>query len=763
MQYLKYFNFFQMLNQSLRIKISVVLFGLLFIGFQNVNAQDKTFAGTGNLKYVDPLIGNVGQLLEPTRPTVQLPNQMIRMYPQRIDYMDDQISNFPLNVVSHRMGSVFSIKASNKPADLRNWRAKQTYDHDLEITRPWYYSTYLIDDDIKIEFAPGKKVGYYKFEFAENSPKSLLLGVYNNGASNYKFISDTEITGMETYHDNVKVYLYGVFSSGATLGTVASNQLVKDREVSGKSVRAWIKFSEQSGKNIEFKYAISYVSAAQARQNFDNELKNTNFDQLSAQGEKAWANVINQIKTIGGTESQKRSFYTALYRTYERMVDITEDGQYFSGYDNQVHKSTRPFYVDDWSWDTYLAHHPLRTILNPAMEEDMLSSYVQMYNQSGWVPTFPLLFGDNPCMNGFHSTITFLDAYRKGLKNFDVNKAYEGAFKNATEATMLPWKNGPKTALEDFYYAKGFFPALNKDEKETNPQVHSWEKRQAVAITLGHSYDDWALGEFAKELGKTDDFKRFNARGQNYKNLWDAKNQLFMPKNEKGDWIDIDPKFDGGMGGRDFYDENNGWSYVWQVQQDIPGLINLFGSKISFENKLDRLFRESLGRSKYEFQAKFPDATGLTGQYSMGNEPSFHIPYLYNYTDAPWKTQKRIRFLLDVWFKDNIFGIPGDEDGGGMTAFVVFSSMGFYPITPGLPIYTIGSPVFEDVTIDLPGGKKFRVIANKSSVVNKYIQSAKFDGKVLDTPFFTHQQLINGGKLELEMGPKPNKTWGLGK
>jgi predicted alpha-1,2-mannosidase len=222
---------------------------------------------------------------------------------------------------------------------------------------------------------------------------------------------------------------------------------------------------------------------------------------------------------------------------------------------------------------------------------------------------------------------------------------------------------------------------------------------------LGHSYDDWALGEFAKELGKTDDFKRFNARGQNYKNLWDAKNQLFMPKNEKGDWIDIDPKFDGGMGGRDFYDENNGWTYVWQVQQDIPGLINLFGSKISLENKLDRLFRESLGRSKYEFQAKFPDATGLTGQYSMGNEPSFHIPYLYNYTDAPWKTQKRIRFLLDVWFKDNIFGIPGDEDGGGMTAFVVFSSMGFYPITPGLPIYTIGSPVFEDVTIDLPGGK----------------------------------------------------------
>ncbi len=191
---------------------------------------------------------------------------------------------------------------------------------------------------------------------------------------------------------------------------------------------------------------------------------------------------------------------------------------------------------------------------------------------------------------------------------------------------------------------------------------------------------------------------------------------MFLPKDSKGAWIAIDPKFDGGMGGRDFYDENNGYTYKWQVQHDIPGLIGLMGGKKQFENNLDQLYREDLGRSKYEFWAKFPDATGLVGQYSMGNEPSFHIPYLYNFTDAPWKTQKHIRFLLDVWFKDNIFGIPGDEDGGGMTAFVVFSSMGFYPITPGQPEYTIGSPVFEKVSIALPNGKQFKVIANHSSV-----------------------------------------------
>jgi predicted alpha-1,2-mannosidase len=189
------------------------------------------------------------------------------------------------------------------------------------------------------------------------------------------------------------------------------------------------------------------------------------------------------------------------------------------------------------------------------------------------------------------------------------------------------------------------------------------------------------LGQLAGELKKTDDETIFAKRALNYKNLWNNDKQMFIPKDKDGNWIDIDPKFDGGLGGRDFYDENNGWTYLWQVQHDIPGLANLMGGQDKFQARLDQLFRESLDRSKYQFWAKFPDATGLVGQYSMGNEPSFHIPYLYNFAGAPWKTQKRVRFLLDVWYKDNIFGIPGDEDGGGMSAFVVFSSMGFYPIT----------------------------------------------------------------------------------
>ncbi|QEM09850.1 GH92 family glycosyl hydrolase [Mucilaginibacter rubeus] len=728
-------------------------------GGVTVSAQTKD---EGNLQYIDPHIGNVGALLEPTRPTAHLPNQMIRMLPVRHDYIDDQISSFPLNVVSHRLGEVFSVKPDNSAITPASWNERMTYDHDLEVTRPWYYSTFLIDKDITVEFAPGKKVGDYKFTFpAKSAAKSILFGLYNDGLANLTFTGGNELTGFETYHDDIKVYVYGKFNAKGAAGIVKDNALVKQSTADGKDLKSYITFAAGTPDVIEFKYAISYVSPQQAKQNFNDEFGSADFETLKQAAKATWAKVVGQIETEGGTVAQRRSFYTALYRCNERMVDINEDGHYYSGYDKKVHDSNRPFYVDDWVWDTYLALHPLRTILNPKLESDMLNSYVNQYEQSGWMPTFPVLFGDNPCMNGFHSTVMFLDDYRKGIRGFDVDKAYEGILKNANEATMLPWENGPKCELDDFYHTNGYFPALKKGEKETVSLVHGFEKRQAVAVTLGGSYDDWAVGQLAGELKKTADEQTFAKRALNYKNLWNNDKQMFIPKDKDGNWIDIDPKFDGGLGGREFYDENNGWTYLWQVQHDIPGLANLMGGQDKFQARLDQLFRESLDRSKYQFWAKFPDATGLVGQYSMGNEPSFHIPYLYNFAGAPWKTQKRVRFLLDVWYKDNIFGIPGDEDGGGMSAFVVFSSMGFYPITPGKPVYTIGSPVFSKVTINLQNRKQFKLVANNCSVVNKYIQSAKFNGQVLNKPLFTHEQLMAGGTLELEMGPKPNKNWGI--
>ncbi len=695
-----------------------------------------------NLQYVDPQIGGVAPFLEPTRTRMHIPNSMVRMYPNRKDYRDDQIRSFPLTVRSHRSDPLFNFipVAGNFPEDQVPVSA---WDQELEIASPYYYSTWLEDFDITVEYSPGEKTGFFRFSFPENNDRKLFLKSLSG--SNWEMNEDGSITGTESF-EGMHAFAYGIFDDKGIIST------------SGKN--SWINWPESGKNKTHFKYGISYISVEQAKKNLEKEIPDWDFEKVKSTAQGKWSKVMNQIEVEGGTNAYRRTFYTALYRSFERMVNISEDGRYYSNYDGQVHADDRNFYVDDWVWDTYLALHPLRYILNPEMEADMISSYVRMYEQSGWLPQFPQLQGDTPPMNGFHSTIMILDAWRKGIRNFDINVAYEAMKKNALQGTMVPWRMGAACELDTFYYKNGYFPALHPGEKETVARVHDFEKRQSVAVTLAASNDDWALAQMAKELGKSDDYLYFSQTANNFKNLYWKEKGFFMPKDKDGNWIDIDPKFDGGMGGRDYYDENNGWTYLWSVQHDIPGLQNLMGGRDVFEKRLDQLFRENLGRSTYELNARFPDFTGIVGQYSMGNEPSFHIPYLYNLTGSPWKTQKKIRMLLNTWFKDNIFGIPGDEDGGGMSAFVVFSSMGFYPITPGVPVYTIGSPLFSKVTINLPNGKRFIVSAPQCSEQNKYIQSAKLNGKVLNTPWFTHDDVINGGTLELVMGAYPNKQWG---
>ncbi|MFC1652229.1 GH92 family glycosyl hydrolase [Planctomycetota bacterium] len=714
-----------------------------------------------NAQYVDPTIGNVSKLLVPTFPTYHLPNQMVRMFPISKDYVDDQVTAFPFQVVTHRSAGIMRMSVSTGKITPETWKRRMSYDHDLEVRHPWQFSTYLIDDDITLGFAPGEKCAIYQITFPVDGQKNILI----KGAGPMQ----SEVLNANTFtlEETIKYKTRGTDPITRVMAAYCYAELV---DLNGKPVdkarfdtqtnRLSVSLGKKSPATVLVKYAISYISHDQAKRNFAKELASVDFEALAQKGKTAWDQVLNQINVVGGTTAQKRTFYTSLYRTYERMININEDGRYYSGYDGEVHESKQPFYVDDWVWDSYLAHHPLRALLEPEKQGHMLNSYVQMYEQSGWMPTFPQVHGNHMCMNCFHSSAIFLDGYRKGLSGYDIKKAYQGIKKNLTEATMLPWRQGiPKRPIDDFYHAQGFLPALHPGEKETEPMVDSFEKRQSVAVTLGMSYDSWVL---AQELGKKKDQKKFAQTALNYQNLWHAEKQLFMPKDEQGQWIDINPKIAGGMGGRDYYDENNGWTFAWQVQHDIDGLIALLGNKPKAAARLDQLFREPLGQSLYSFNAVFPDSTAMVGQFSMGNEPSFHIPYLYNYFGAPWKTQQRIRHLLDLWFKDTVHGIPGDEDGGGMTAFVVFSQMGFYPMVPGLPYYTIGSPSFEKVTIQLQNGKTFTVLAPGASKTNKYIDQAFLNGKELDGPFFTHQDLVAGSTLKLIMKDKPNKTWGVG-
>ena len=697
-----------------------------------------------HLTYVDPTIGGVGLILEPTRPTVHLPNSMLRTFPMRKDQLDDQISYFPLTLTSHRLFSVFALLPVSGTACDSIWNRRLLYDQ--ETTTPYYYRTSFLETGTTIEFTPGARSGYFRFTFTDHREHCLRLGVIN-GDGEIDVPGKRVITGTETF-SGMRAYCYGEVDadiSGVTYRTSSDKKLV-------------LVCVGNRPQTVSFRYGVSYIGIDQARQNLLNEIPGWHFDAVKNNARSVWDSALSRIDVRGGTLAQKRVFYSALYRCRERMVDINEHGKYYSAYDHRVHDSKEPFFVDNWLWDTYNALEPLCMILDPEMETEKIRSYVTMYTQSGWMPSFALVFGDWPAMTGNHAAAWMADAWFKGLRNFDMKKAYEGLKKNSLEATLLPWNNGPATSLDSFYNAKGYMPGLRPGEKETVKEVHDdWEKRQAVSVTLENSYDDWCIAQIAAFSDSPGDRELFLRRAGNYRNVFRVERGFVWPKDAKGDWIEpFDPK----LAGREYFTENNAYTFNWQVKHDLRGLIELMGGRQQAEAKLDQLFREDLGLPKFRFWFTQPDASGLVGQFVMGNEPSFHIPYIYNYLGSPWKTQKRIRMLLDTWFTDNVFGFPGDEDGGGMSSFVVFSMMGFYPVTPGIPAYNIGSPVFDKVSIHLPNGRTFSVVARNNSATNRYIQRAALNGKPLTRPWFTHDDLLGGGTLELVMGKEPNRQWG---
>ncbi|HSY20149.1 MAG TPA: GH92 family glycosyl hydrolase [Candidatus Acidoferrales bacterium] len=698
------------------------------------------FAAQAQVEYVDPAMGGQGFMLEPTRATVSLPNSMVRVYPMRKDQLDDQIRSFPLTIISHRLGELFWLMPGESTDG--QWDRPAAYDQELET--PYYYSTRFDGSLIRTEFTPTARCGYFRFTFPDGK---AVVRLANRMEGNLSDAGNNGISGVERFN-HMAAYFYGEFSTPVRVQAGGDNRRLTVSASGGDKV-------------LEFRYGISFISLEQAKKNLQSEIPAWAFDRVKRAAHDRWNEVLGQIQVEGGTPEQKRVFYTSLYRCYERMVNITEDGQYYSAFDHQVHQDARPFYVDNWLWDTYRALEPLHILLNPEMEADKLQSYVRMYEQLGWLPCFAVLWGNHECMTGNPATPWMADAWSKGLTNFDLATAYAGVKKNSVEGTWLPWRRGPKSSLDDFLAEHGYMPALKPDETETVPQVHQHERRQAISVTEAQSYDDWCAAQMARALGNGADYQFFVKRAADYTNVFRVDKGHAWPKDAAGNWIEsYEPGFSGGQGGRDYTTENNGYTYDWDVQHDLQGLFELMGGRAKAEAKLDQLFREPLGMSKYEFWAKFPDASGLVGQFSMGNEPSLHIPYLYNYLGAPWKTQKRVRMLLDTWFTDTTLGMPGDEDGGGMSAFVVFSMMGFYPVTPGVPIYDLASPVFDRITIHLHNGKNLTIICRNNSRDNKYIQSIKLNGRPLNQVWFKHADIVNGGTLELQMGNTPNEKLG---
>jgi predicted alpha-1,2-mannosidase len=700
--------------------------------------------------YVNNRIGNISILLVPTFPTTHLPNSMLRMIPSHREFVTDHTQGFPLNVPSHRQGDVLLLMPFCGQADNLNVNAHYRYDH--EISTPYRYSVFLDDEAIAVDFAPAAKSAIYCFTFEKEGARSLLLRTVGSGEMK---ADGNTVSGFENYR-GAKHYFYLEFDQ-APVQTGAKD--------AGRRTATYAQF-DPAVKTVKARYGISYISVEQARKNLEKEIANFDVDHVAMNARAEWNKVLGKIVVEGGTEDEKTTFYTALYRSHERMIHVSEDGKYYNGFDGQVHNDDGvPFWTDDWVWDTYHALHPLQIILNPKAEEQKLASYIRMCEHSPehWMPTFPCIFGDTHGMNGNHAAVIFADALCKGL-TFDVAKAFEGMKNTVLTETIIPWRRSPKTVLDDFYHEKGWFPALHPGEKETVPEVHAFEKRQAVAVTQAASYDDWCIAQLAKRLNKTDDYELFMKRSYNYRNLFNEKTGFFHPKDKDGNFIEpFDYALSGGVGARDYYDENNAWTYIWDVHHRIDDLVALFGGAKPFADQLDRLFATEMPMSKWQYYAVQPDATGNVGQYVAGNEPSFHIPYLYNYAGQPWKAQKRIRMVMESWFRNDLLGIPGDEDGGGMSAYYVFSAMGFYPVSAGVPAYAIGSPIFTKTSIRLDNGKTFTIVAKNSSWSNKYIQSATLNGQPWNKTWFTHDDLVNGGTLEFEMGDRPNRQWGVGK
>ena len=739
-------------------RLTYLLLGCL-IPFQMSMAKVYRSPEKSPVDYVNPYIGNISHLLVPTYPTVHLPNSMLRVYPERENFTGNTIHGLPLIVTSHRGSSAFNL--SPYQGEISKARSVISFGYDNEVTKPYYYSVDLDDNDIYVQYAPSHQSGIYQIEFSQTNKPAYLI--FNTRDGELK-TDGKSISGYQNLGNNTKVYIYlETEQAPLKIGTHQGSTInTSDRSTKGSNAFYMMEYP-QGTSSVMVRYGVSFISAEQAQKNLRREIKSYDLQEVADKGQKIWNETLGKVQVDGGTDNEKTVFYTSLYRTYERMICISEDGKYFSAYDGQVHDDEgTPFYVDDWIWDTYRATHPLRLIIETEKESDMVNSFIRMayQMQPNWMPTFPEINGDSRRMNCNHGVATVLDAYNKGMRSFDLEKAYKVCKAAITEKTLSPWSAKPAGVLDQFYKDHGYFPALAKGEKETAPEVHSWEKRQPIAVTLGTVYDEWCLGNIAKALGNKEEADYFLKRGLNYRTVFNKETLFFHPKDSFGNFIQpFDYNFDGGMGARNAYDENNGWVYRWDVPHNVGDLVELMGGKKRFVAELERMYSASLGKARYDFYNQLPDHTGNVGQFSMGNEPAMHIPYLYNYAGEPWRTQKRIRNLLTQWFRNDLMGIPGDEDGGGMTAFVVFSMMGFYPVTPGLPMYVIGSPVFEEQTIQLGNGKTFRVVCHNYAPENKYIQSAKLNGKEWNKSWFSHKDLMQGGTLEFVMGKRPNKAW----
>jgi predicted alpha-1,2-mannosidase len=724
-------------------------------------AQPKLPAAQGLTRYVDPYIGTSFHghvFLGANTPfgAVQLgPVNMSQGWDwcSGYHYSDSTIVGFSHTHLSGTgIGDLGDILLMPVTGDVKPNRGRlgdyssgyySLFSHEEETARPGYYSVRLKRYDIKAELTTTERVGFHQYTFPSGADARVVIdlkeGIGWDAATETMLhqVNDTTITGYrfsKGWAPDQRIYFTAIFSRPIKSFSLYDDSTARSgKSLTGKRGKGIARFALNGGGKLQVKVGISPVSTENALGNIHRELPHWNFAGTVARADASWNKELSKVRIKTGDAARMRTFYTALYHTMIAPSIFNDHNGDYRGTDKKVYRKAPFTNLTTFSlWDTYRATHPLYTILQPERVPDMINSMLAIYQQQGKLPVWHLMGNETNTMVGYSAVPVVADAYLKGFKGFDTQLAYE-----AVKATAMRADYGLS-----FVKSLGYIPADTMVE--------------SVAMGLEYSIDDWAIAQMAKRRNRPNDYAYFSKRAQNYRNYFDPETRFMRGRLSDKEWRTPFSPFHS-RHRKDDFTEGNGWQYTWLVPQDPEGLMALMGGEEAFVAKLDSLFVVT-GDMGEEASS---DITGLIGQYAHGNEPSHHITYLYAFAGQPWETADKVRYVLDSLYTDKPDGLSGNEDVGQMSAWYIFSALGFYPANPSNGVYVFGSPVVDEATIALQGGKSFRVVVKNNSGANKYIQRMTLNGKPYTRSYISHQDIMRGGVLQLEMGAAPSKEWGV--
>lgn len=614
------------------------------------------------------------------------------------------------------------------------------FSHKDEKAMAGYYSVILKDENIKAELTATTYTGVHRYTFPKDKTASIIIDLAHQLLSDeviyeteLEKTANNEIVGMRRtrgWVDNQYVYFVAQFSQPfESVDFVNEKKLLPaDEKLTGTDIQAVLKFDVKDGKPIIAKVGLSVVSAENARENLEHDVKDFDFDAVRNAAYTTWANAISTITVEGGSKDDMTNFYTAMYHAMVVPNTVSDINGDYRRHDMEIARLPKgeKQYSTFSLWDTFRAWNPLMTLIDTTLVNNLVISYLDMYDASGELPIWALSAGETGTMIGYHSVSVIADAYLKGIRGFDAEKAL-----TAMQVSSEKNKKGA-----DYYIKYGFIP--------------SNIKKESISCLLEYAYDDWAIAQMAKAMGKEDVYNKYIERSQNYINVFDGSTKFFRGKRIDGNWETPFNPYEIGRA----YTEATAWQYRFFVPHDVNGMVQLYGGKDLFVASLDSLFTVDSN-----VEGDLSDITGLIGQYAHGNEPSHHMAYLYDYVGQPWKTQAMTRRLLHDMYQPTPEGISGNEDCGQMSAWYILSSLGLYSVCPGSNEFVLTTPLFEKATVKLANGKTLTILANNPEK-NVYIDKVEINGKEIDTNFITYKQLMEGGELRFTLSSKPNMTRG---